>query len=62
MTALSIDDQVTLTEILVILLGIAITWAAYYGSERAELPGGARYPDPSLPDDPGADTRGRSFQ
>jgi hypothetical protein len=62
MTALSIDDQVTLSEILVILLGIAITWAVYYGSARAELPGEARYPDPTIPDDPGSDTRGRSFQ
>jgi hypothetical protein len=61
-SVLSIDDQVTLTEILVILLGIAITWAVYYGSDKAELPGEARFPDPALPDDPGQDTRGRSLQ
>ncbi|MCI4340711.1 MAG: hypothetical protein L3J73_05550 [Thermoplasmata archaeon] len=62
MSSLSIDDTVTLTEILVLLMGIAITWAVYYGSERAELPGEARIPDPTLPADPGADTRGRSLQ
>ncbi len=61
MTALSIDDQITLTEILVILLGIAITWAVYFGSDQAELPGGARVPDPAVPDDPGQDTRGRTL-
>lgn len=62
MSVLSIDDQITLTEIIVILLGIAITWAVYYGSERAELPGEARIPDPAVPDDPGSDLRGRSLQ
>ncbi|MCI4319937.1 MAG: hypothetical protein L3K23_07400 [Thermoplasmata archaeon] len=58
---LSINDQVTLVEVLVILLGIAITWAVYYGSDRAELPGTAPVPDPSIPDDMTSDTRGRSF-
>jgi len=62
MSVLSIDDQITLTEILVILLGIALTWAIYYGSDRAELPGDAQIPDPSIPDDPGADIKGRSLQ
>jgi hypothetical protein len=62
MSVLSIDDQITLTEILVILLGIAITWAVYYGSDRAELPGEARIPDPAVADDPGADIHGRSLQ
>ena len=62
MSVLSIDDQITLTELLVILLGIAVTWAVYYGSDKAELPGDARVPDPSIPDDPGSDVRGRSFQ
>jgi len=60
-SALTIEQMVTLTEILVILLGIAITWAVYYGSERAELPGEAQIPDPSLPDESGVDTRGRTL-
>jgi hypothetical protein len=48
---LSIDDQVTLVEILAILAGIGITWAIYYGSDRAELPGEATEPDPNTPDE-----------
>jgi hypothetical protein len=47
--SLSIDDQLALTELLVLLLGIAITWAVYYGSDRAELPGEAPIPDPRIP-------------
>ena len=62
MSTLSIDDTITLTELLVLLMGIAITWAVYYGSEHAELPGEAQIPDPSIPPDPGADIRGRSLQ
>ena len=62
MSALSIDDTMTLTEILVTLLMIAITWAVFYGSERAELPGEAMIPDPTIPDDHGPDTRGRTLQ
>jgi hypothetical protein len=61
MSALTIDQMVTLTEVLVILLSIAITWAVYYGSEHAELPGEARIPDPNQPDDMVIDTRGRSL-
>ena len=61
MSGLSIDQQVTLAEILVVLLGIAITWAVYYGSERAELPGEARIPDPSVPDEIAPDVRGRTL-
>ncbi len=48
---LSIDQQVTIVEILAIVIGIVITWAIYYGSERAELPGEAAIPDPNVPDD-----------
>jgi hypothetical protein len=55
------DQLITITELLMILLGIAITWAVYYGSEKAELPGEAKIPDPSLPDDVVSDTRGRSM-
>jgi hypothetical protein len=45
--SLSIDDELTMLELLVLLLGIAITWAVFYGSERAELPGEAPIPDPA---------------
>jgi len=48
---LSVDDEVTMVEILAILVGIAITWAVYYGSDQAELPGEATEPDPSIPDE-----------
>lgn len=61
MSALSVDQIITLTQILVILLGIGIIWAVYYGSETAELPGDARNPDPSEADDTVPDTRGRSL-
>lgn len=61
MSLLSIDQEITLVEILVILLGIAITWAVYYGSEDAELPGEARVPDPSVPDEIAPDIRGRTL-
>jgi len=52
---------VTMTEILVILMGIGITWAVYYGSENAELPGDATVPDPAEVDDAHPDTTGRSL-
>lgn len=61
MTGLSIDDQVTLVEVLAILIGFLVTWAVYYGSDRAELPGEAQVPDPSIPDEIQPDIRGRSF-
>jgi hypothetical protein len=60
-SVLGVDDTVTLVEILVILLGVAITWAVYYGSDRAELPGDALVPDPTIPDESGVDTRGRTL-
>lgn len=62
MSPLSVDQEMDLTEILLLLLGIAITWAVYYRSDRAELPGEAQIPDPSIPDDMVLDTRGRSLQ
>jgi hypothetical protein len=46
---LSIDDEVTLVEILTILVGLVVTWAVYYNSDHAELPGEATEPDPSVP-------------
>jgi hypothetical protein len=61
MSAFSADQIVTLTEILAILLGIGITWAIYYDSDRAELPGDATIPDPALADDTLPDTRGRTL-
>jgi len=61
-TTLTTDQIVTLTEILVVLMGIGITWAVYHGSEHAELPGEARISDPSEADDTVADTRGRTLR
>ncbi|MEM0128695.1 MAG: hypothetical protein QXG65_00800 [Thermoplasmata archaeon] len=61
MSGLSPSQIVTLVDILVILAGIGILWAVYYGSDRAELPGTARIPDPGLPDDTVPDTQGRSL-
>lgn len=62
MTSPLTDDQLmTLVEVLSILAGIAITWAIYYGSEQAELPGEARIPEGSTPDDLVVDTRGRTI-
>jgi len=58
---LSANDVVTLTEILVTLMGIGVTWAVYHGSERAELPGDATVPDPHEVDDAKPDTRGRTL-
>ena len=62
MSALTLDQELTLVELLVLLLGIALTWAVYYGSERAELPGEARIPEPSVPDDLVIDTHGRTLR
>jgi len=61
MSTFTPDQLVTLTEILVIILGIAITWAVYHGSENAELPGEATEPEPGEPDDAKPDTRGRTL-
>ena len=61
MSALTVDQTVTLVEVLVILMGIAITWAVYHGSERAELPGDARIPGPGGVDDAAPDPSGRTL-
>jgi len=61
MSGLSADQIVTMTEILVVLMGIGIIWAVYHGSENAELPGDARVPDPSQADDTVPDQRGRTL-
>jgi hypothetical protein len=62
MSSLTPDQIVMMTEILVILAGIGITWAVYYGSDKAELPGDATVPDPHEADDTVPDTRGRSLE
>jgi hypothetical protein len=59
--SLTVDQLLDLTELLILFLGIAITWAVFYGSERAELPGEAKIPPPDLPDDLVVDTRGRTL-
>jgi|HubBroStandDraft_1064217.scaffolds.fasta_scaffold02535_6 hypothetical protein len=61
MSVLTVDQIVTLTEILVILMGIGITWAVYAGSDRAELPGDSTVPDPHEADDAKPDTKGRTL-
>ena len=61
MSALTVSQIITLTEVLVILMGIAITWAVYAGSDHAELPGDARIPDPNETDDAKSDTSGRTL-
>ncbi|MCI4349653.1 MAG: hypothetical protein L3J93_05505 [Thermoplasmata archaeon] len=61
MSVLDADQIVTLTEILVTLATIGIAWAVYYGSDRAELPGEARVPEPTIADDSAPDTEGRTL-
>jgi hypothetical protein len=59
---LSIDDTLTVLEVLVILMGIAMTWAAFYGSEKAELPGEATIPDPNEVEEPTRMAEGRTLR
>lgn len=61
MTAFTTDQLLDITEGLIVLLGIAITWAVYYGSDRAELPGDATEPTPALADDMELDQEGRTL-
>jgi len=61
MSGLSPDQIVTLTQVLVVLMGIGIIWAVYYGSDRAELPGDASEPEPNQVEDATPDTRGRTL-
>lgn len=61
MSAFTTDQLITMAELFAILIGIAITWAVFYGSEHAELPGEAPIPDPSMTDDMEVDTRGRTL-
>ncbi len=61
MSVLGPDQIVELTEGLVVLMGIAIVWAVYHGSENAELPGDATVPEPGEVDDARPDTSGRTL-
>ncbi len=61
MSGLDPSQIVNLVDILVILAGIGILWAVYYGSDRAELPGTALIPAPGEPDDAVPDTTGRTL-
>jgi hypothetical protein len=61
MSSLGPDQIVTLTEVLVVLMGIGIIWLVYRGSENAELPGDARIPAPAGVDDAVSDTTGRTL-
>ncbi len=61
MSSLTVDQIMTLTEVLCLLLGIGIIWAVYHGSEDAELPGEATMPEPGEADDAVPDTRGRTL-
>jgi len=60
-STLTPDQIVTMTEILVVLMGIGITWAVYRNSDRAELPGEATNPTVDETDDALPDTRGRTL-
>lgn len=61
MSGLGPDQIVDLTEVLVILMGIGITWLVYRGSESAELPGESSIPDPAGVDDAISDSSGRTL-
>jgi len=61
MSTLTPDQVVDLTEVLVVLMGIGISWVVYHGSENAELPGDAPIPEPGEADDAMPDTRGRTL-
>ena len=61
MSVLSPDQIVDLTLVLVLIMGVGITWAVYYGSDLAELPGDAPIPDPAEVDDATPETSGRTL-
>ena len=61
MSGFTPEEIVTLTEILVVLMGIGIVWLVFRGSEDAELPGDAAIPSPMGIDDTVPDTRGRTL-
>ena len=61
MSVLTPEQIVQLTEGLAIVLGVAIIWAVYHGSEDAELPGDATIPAPGEADEAAPDTSGRTL-
>jgi hypothetical protein len=61
MSLLSPNQIVELTEVLSLVLGVAIVWAVYHGSDRAELPGDAQVPPPGEVDEAVPDTTGRTL-
>ena len=61
MSVLTPDQIVQLTEVLANVLGVAIIWAVYQGSEVAELPGDAPIPPPGEADDAAPETSGRTL-
>ena len=61
MSALSPSQIVTLSEVLSMILGVAIVWAVYHDSDRAELPGDATIPPPGEMDDAVPETGGRTL-
>jgi hypothetical protein len=61
MSALSPEQVVELTEVMSMVLGVAIAWAVYHGADRAELPGEASVPEPGEVDDAIPDTSGRTL-
>jgi hypothetical protein len=61
MSVLSPQQIVEMSELLSILLGIAIIWAVYQDSENAELPGEATVPPPNVVDDATPETTGRTL-
>lgn len=59
---LSTDAVMDLVEVLVLALGLAITWAVFHGSERAELPGEATIPDPVAEEEIDHSSEGRTLR
>ena len=61
MSTLTPDQIVQLSDVLAIVIGVAIIWAVYHDSDHAELPGEATIPEPGEVDDATPDTTGRSL-
>jgi hypothetical protein len=60
-SVLSPDQIVELSEVLSIVMSVAIVWAVYHDSDRAELPGDAALPGPGEVDDATPETTGRTL-
>lgn len=61
MSGLSPNQIVQLSEVISLIVGVAIIWAVYHDSERAELPGEATIPPPGEVDDATPETSGRTL-